>query len=408
MCGVHPLNRSRLGVGGSEAHHHGAQILSTGWSWRRASDATAIEAPPPGQNHEALASNESLVRLSGGLLPPLVSLKLLSLGGGHTNSFLRAVKAGCRSAVPALADSSGNLNAAALTAGRPDFAEAVERGLRWTILHWQVSQAFPGIEHLCQAALNTVAKGDLTEVEVLLDIGRMRDNIVAAGQEVVWSEVAAAAARSLPTCAAWVDVLASFVQHSPPELLVELADFQKAFGCPEKTAQRTLGSEFFHKLAGLTFGPAEKFPLLKLAAVEANLSAPANRIVDGQCRLLTSASLTALLPQKVRQDLREAEKALTDARRLCVAMRMERAHRVKAVGRFDVRVICHLCGKSKDLEGRAWRDIAEIMEAFFSRRCSLGGGVLVPAPLKHHCQNHRRFLAWARMCVPLKRLIPIF
>ena len=45
MVGVHPENRSRLGVGGSEAHQHGAQILKTGFSWAKAADAAAFEVP---------------------------------------------------------------------------------------------------------------------------------------------------------------------------------------------------------------------------------------------------------------------------------------------------------------------------------------------------------------------------
>lgn len=362
FVGVHPKNRCSLGVGGSEAHLHGAQILACGWSWRKASDATAVEAPPPGMNDEALKANEDWVRLSGGLIPPLTTLKLLSLGGAHTNTFLRAVKAGSRSYVASLADSSGNLNADSLCAGRPEFAEAVHRGLRWTVLHWQVPVAFPGIEHLCQSALNVQAKGDVSEVEVMLDISRMRDAALARGEEVNWGDLAAAAGRSLPSCASWVDVLASFVQGCPPELLEELSDFHKAFGCGEKTSQRILGSEFLQKLSVLSWGPAEKFPLLKVAAIEANLSAPAARIVDGHCRLLTAGSLAALVPAKIRDKVRLAEKSLMDARRLCEAMKVERATKVKMVGRLDVRVICHLTGKSKESEGKQWADVAAIME----------------------------------------------
>ena len=32
FVGVHPSNRSKLGVGGSEARHHGARILRAGFS----------------------------------------------------------------------------------------------------------------------------------------------------------------------------------------------------------------------------------------------------------------------------------------------------------------------------------------------------------------------------------------
>ena len=138
LCGVHPGNRSKLGVGGSEAHHHGAQILQAGFSWQKAADAAAVECPPPPYDEEARTSNEAFVALSDGLIPPLEQLKLLSIGSGHTNTFLRAVKAGCRSAVPKLANAAGKLDLEALSVGRASFRDAVEKGLRWFVLHWQV------------------------------------------------------------------------------------------------------------------------------------------------------------------------------------------------------------------------------------------------------------------------------
>jgi len=69
MVGVHPENRSRLGVGGSGAHFHGAQILSAGFSWRKASDATCLEAPPAPYDDEAKLANEKYAAVSGGAHP---------------------------------------------------------------------------------------------------------------------------------------------------------------------------------------------------------------------------------------------------------------------------------------------------------------------------------------------------
>ncbi len=43
--GVHQLNRPMLGVGGSESHHHGAQILQARWSWQKCNGAPAVECP---------------------------------------------------------------------------------------------------------------------------------------------------------------------------------------------------------------------------------------------------------------------------------------------------------------------------------------------------------------------------
>ena len=47
FMGVSQYNRSKLGVGGSEAQVHGADILQEGYSHKKASDATAVEMPSP-------------------------------------------------------------------------------------------------------------------------------------------------------------------------------------------------------------------------------------------------------------------------------------------------------------------------------------------------------------------------
>ena len=108
-------------------------------------------------------------------------MRILSIGGAHTNSWLRAVKAGCRSAVPGRADEHGNLNAEQLSVSRPAFKEALEKGLKWTVLHWQVPYVWPELLPLVQAALNVQAHGDITEVEVMLGMHRQAADAEKAG-----------------------------------------------------------------------------------------------------------------------------------------------------------------------------------------------------------------------------------
>ncbi len=71
-------------MSGPDAHHHGSQILQAGFSWKKASDATAVEFPPAPLHIQPTAENEKYSKLSNGLIPPLSQLKLLSLGGVHT------------------------------------------------------------------------------------------------------------------------------------------------------------------------------------------------------------------------------------------------------------------------------------------------------------------------------------
>ena len=85
FVGVHKLNRCKFGLSGADVHTHGDEILQSGFSWRRASDATAVEIDP--NDIDAKSLNDKLANLSGGLIPTLRQLKLLSIGSSHTNSF---------------------------------------------------------------------------------------------------------------------------------------------------------------------------------------------------------------------------------------------------------------------------------------------------------------------------------
>ena len=95
-AGVSPHNRSKLGVVGADSQYLGKDILDDGWSWRKTSDSSAFEMPPAPHDKEAIEYNEDLIEVSDGLMPPLQPLKILTVGGSHTNCFLRQVIAGTR------------------------------------------------------------------------------------------------------------------------------------------------------------------------------------------------------------------------------------------------------------------------------------------------------------------------
>jgi hypothetical protein len=365
FVGVHPMNRSQLGVGGSEAHHHGAQILQAGWSWSKAADATAFEVPPAPHDEAAAQANNTYVSLADGLIPPLVQLKLLSVGGGHTNTFLRAVKAGCRSAVPKIADQTGALNLDALAVGRDEFRSAVQNGMKWFVLHWQCQYVWPGLVHFAQAALNTHARSEQSEIEVMLEMHAAVKAAVETGREVDWKRVQEAACFSLPACSPYISTLAQYVrEHSggtDGALLHELSEFHKAFACNEAGATRRLGSEFLGKLAAINFGVGQKFPHIVTACVETNLASP--KVIDGVCKLLQQPQIAALTAKQNRDVVKDAEQFMKDARVVCRSLNVENGIRTRVVGKADIRCICFLVGRQGVVEQRQFTSIAEIAEA---------------------------------------------
>ena len=102
FVGVSTFNRSKFGVGGIEAQVHGSDILQQGTATHRHRAPFAHMSPPPPHDEEARKRNRYLEERSTGLVPPLVDLKYESIGGSHTNTFVRQVNGGVRAVVEQL------------------------------------------------------------------------------------------------------------------------------------------------------------------------------------------------------------------------------------------------------------------------------------------------------------------
>lgn len=117
-------------------------MLAQGFSLKKAADVVCFEAGD--DCSEAVAFNSRLSSLSEGLIPPLCKLRYLAVGGNHTNTFLRACKAGCATPVHALQDQTGKLNAAALSAKQPaGFAKSIQSGLAWLVIDKRLDPSPP-------------------------------------------------------------------------------------------------------------------------------------------------------------------------------------------------------------------------------------------------------------------------
>ena len=358
--GIHPKNRSGLMLAIAEVHAHGAEILKTGWSWRKAADATAFEAPPDAS--VATVANERIVRLSQEMLPPLVTCRLLSVGASHTNAFLRAVKAGCKTLLPSLDNGQGRMSLDHLSVDRPEFREAVQAGLVWTVLHHQCDVAWPGPTGLCsliQGSLNTRAQSDQGEVEILLELSALREAAEAAGVEPEWKAIVRSVQSTLPRCSSYVDELAKHVRVQAPELLVELQLFTKSH--VRAAGPRACGVDFWNKLNGLKFGGTERYPYVMLSMVEANLHSP--KVSDGLCKLISPTALSGLTNATNRENVRLAEQLMHHARRILETMGISEEPRVSLIGRLDVRCALFLTKMGKSgLEGKAYDSLAAIAE----------------------------------------------
>ena len=206
FVGVHPENRSRFGVGGSDAQVHLKELLVEGFSFKKSADATAVETPPPPHDVACKKFNDDLEATSRGLIPPVFELKLNSCGASHTNVGCRRVKAGVRSIVPELADENGNFDYAKLTLNRPSFKDALDNGMCWFVLHWACPFAWPDLLSLIEKTLNTDARGGQGEVEMMLHLQAQRVRALRAGEDANWKKICDDAKTSLPKCAPYMHI----------------------------------------------------------------------------------------------------------------------------------------------------------------------------------------------------------
>ena len=92
-------------------------------------------------------------------------------------------------------------------------------GMEWTILHHELEIAFPSLVSCVQAALNTHAAGTQPEMEVLLDMQRLREVAERAGRAPDWKEIVGKATLMSPPCTGYAASMAQYVLYKPPNWL---------------------------------------------------------------------------------------------------------------------------------------------------------------------------------------------
>ncbi len=108
--GVHPSNRGRLGLNGHNVHRNGHEVDKVGCDLKELSKAAAFElCPLQPRRGEQLAFSQKVIAGSKGLLAPLTGQEShLTVGTGHWTSWVRALKASCRTPLADMTDGKGN------------------------------------------------------------------------------------------------------------------------------------------------------------------------------------------------------------------------------------------------------------------------------------------------------------
>ncbi|CAK0889669.1 unnamed protein product, partial [Prorocentrum cordatum] len=276
MC-IDIRDRSGSLVNPARACNLGAKICAQGFVLAKTAAATAFEAPQGAQLEGAAMANDRLSRLSGGRCPPLDSLRYTSVGGSHTNVFLRCVLAKAPTTVKALADSRDNIDSEKLGALHPQLATAAKKGLTWLIIKHAVAKV-KGLKNFAQRALNADVREAVHETEIIRSGGRMllAHSLAEGSSKPDWRDIAEQAGHANPPCKAWIADLCKFVELGPQdgELLREIDEALKTFTNADVSGQTLMcGSEFWRKLNSIKWGKhQESYPYVVAALVKANYS----------------------------------------------------------------------------------------------------------------------------------------
>ena len=202
QVGVDPINRGSLGLNLEEVLPLITEIIQIGWSWKAVAHAKCVEATPGSDELEAF--NASLVKGSKIVAPVEANtIQFGSITCGHTNQGLRAIQAQLASSIPELSR-DGKLDLEAVRAKDPEMADAVYKGLEWTVLRHEVRQRFPKVlEYLSEAGNNNIARQP-NEVQGLL----MLHTEAKKTNDPDWVEIKKKVLRNLPV---WKDEYADLV-----------------------------------------------------------------------------------------------------------------------------------------------------------------------------------------------------
>ena len=157
--GVHACNRYGDGIIPAAVHVLLAGIFKMCYDVEELDKPTAFEMPPIGNPRRIvlIAFNRKQTEGSSGRLPPYESggeeIKILTVTCGHTTQTLRCVHYGVASEHPVLAP-DGHFSIGILRMKQPPYAEAVDAGMEYDVIPWQVEEVLEDVVDLFQEAGN--------------------------------------------------------------------------------------------------------------------------------------------------------------------------------------------------------------------------------------------------------------
>ena len=208
--GFDPLNRDELGGNWSAVHSLLSSIKRSGWSDSETQHAMCGQIIPNDKEVEdwnrRLVANVPLAPIEKG------QLEYSSFSCGHTNSGLNAVLAACPNKDPRLSIDD-KLSKEHIGKTDKPFAKAVDRGLKWKILHYSVRIIYPEALVILISSYSVYGsvQQKTSEVQGLLQMYRLCKQMSDCGKDPDWEQIKATILKGEPPFAADIDYLCEFL-----------------------------------------------------------------------------------------------------------------------------------------------------------------------------------------------------
>ena len=311
---THKENRGKLMLSPYNAHGNAVRIKRAGANLKALINAIAIELAPIGKlREENIQANALLIKRSQGLLAEISGMeRYLTVGCGHTVAFCKHAAVGGKTIQPELMDAKGNIDKQLLFE-QEAFKVMITEGWKWTIIPFEVDEAFPNFAKIAQIALNTgnhVASVS-GELETSCTIAEYAEDTTLTSERG-WQERVAESITELNLPAArYARTLIDFTTKfggGPGAPMIKFMDaFAKQYGC---TA--VLGEVFWVALTYTKFTTVvdEHFTLVRISLAIVNLVC--TKVEDGIAKTLVKTDLVRLSAKKQLATIREADQVLSD------------------------------------------------------------------------------------------------
>lgn len=293
--GVHPHNRESTGILPVDVHDLLLHIGGQGWSWEECSGAFGSEIPPTPMGEAWRAWNLELVRASDGLLAPIRPdiLEVLTVRASHTTAAVRCVKLGCKGMHPIMCSTDGSVNYNKIMEWSPSLREPCEKGMKYTVLRWQILEACPRLMEMLSRTGNA-SHGSAREQTVLQACKRIHALSAArttADGKPDWVSIIKLAAVGLPPgyeekAKCFQQFVVKWSGGKQGQVLTELVAFER-----QLRVKRTIVPEDLKTLAGLNLSHAPRYVV---AMVKAMLTAPTAFVHHGFAVLFSSSDYSSL------------------------------------------------------------------------------------------------------------------